>query len=136
MVTNGSWLPCEIFSRDCAGLCDQMFHAALLVGVGLLGFPNSQHHGVEGVPQREGGFVQEGVGRLLGVNLPGEGAGPIGFHSGTGIPALRGVWTAQHMDAGELPGGLALRRAGSVLMVDRGWGQTPLSRSVPCPLGT
>lgn len=73
MVTNGSWLPCEIFSRDCAGLCDQMFHAALLVGVGLLGFPNSQHHGVEGVPQREGGFVQEGVGRLLGVNLPGEG---------------------------------------------------------------
>lgn len=45
-----------------AGLCNQMFHAALLVGVGLLGFPALRAIAGRGaLPQRKVGFVQGGL---------------------------------------------------------------------------
>lgn len=60
-----------------AGLCNQMFHAALLVGVGLLGFPDSQNHGHGGTSPKRSGFCAEGpVGQTFsGCTFTGEGAG-------------------------------------------------------------
>lgn len=67
-----------------AGLCNQMFHAALLVGVGLLGFPDSQNHGYGGTSPRRSEFCAEGpVGQpSQGVLLQGRGQRPIVLYSG------------------------------------------------------
>lgn len=54
-----------------AGLCNQMFHAALLVGVGLLGFPDSQSCGVIGGHFQGKYFTGDGARPLiLGPDLP------------------------------------------------------------------
>lgn len=57
-----------------AGLCNQMFHAALLVGVGLLGFPDSQNPGGGALPQREVVSVQRApYSGLYGVHFTEKG---------------------------------------------------------------
>lgn len=43
-----------------AGLCNQTFHAALLVGVGLQGFPDFQNHVGGGASRKRSGFCAEG----------------------------------------------------------------------------
>lgn len=59
-----------------AGLSNQMFHAALLVGVGLLGFPGSQNH-VHGdtSPKRSESCAEGPVEQLSQCTFAGAGAG-------------------------------------------------------------
>ena len=54
MVTNGALLRMKYSAGTVAGLCDRMFQAALLVRVGLLGFPDSQNGG-------GGSAIEEGL---------------------------------------------------------------------------
>ena len=138
MVTDGSLLLYERLSEAGAGWCNQMLPAALLGGVGLLAFSDSQSPGVGGSSPGGMGFCARGpVGQPSQGELCGGGAGPRVLNSGDrtcllcGVSLLPSVWNVSEL-AGSGAGGRqppgCLRGSGT-LMVDRG------STHNACPWG-
>lgn len=87
-----------------AGLCNRMFHAALPVGVGLLGFPGSQDQGSRPLPHTGGRCADGLVGKPpRGALSRGRGRGPCSCT--LALPACRVALRPGVQKVGELQWG-------------------------------
>lgn len=115
MVTDGPLLLYERLSGAGAGWGNQTFPAALLGGVGLLAFPDSQSPRVGGSSTGGTGFCARGpVGQPSQGELCREGQGPESLILGTGLACFVGClccpvfgmsvnWRAAGQGAGRQP---------------------------------